>query len=156
MAPAFSYALLRLDGTWLPLPWKLSEADATSRMNLWNGLVDEYLDRTFHQEGARFLFEKEAKIGLHGGPLFRHCESPGCGNVKDRDVDSLQKCSSCKLIIYCSQECQKRGWKSHKAECKSRTHRPQRLKSQELLEDVMKMRNPSSGMKFTEEDRKGI
>jgi len=30
---------------------------------------------------------------------------------------SLRKCSSCKLSRYCSRECQKKAWKTHKASC---------------------------------------
>ena len=30
-----------------------------------------------------------------------------------------KQCASCKIPYYCSQECQKLGWKSHKTRCKS-------------------------------------
>ena len=32
--------------------------------------------------------------------------------------DAASKCASCKRVAYCSKECQKSHWKSHKAECK--------------------------------------
>ncbi|KAI0315470.1 hypothetical protein OF83DRAFT_352828 [Amylostereum chailletii] len=31
---------------------------------------------------------------------------------------SLRKCSACKMVRYCSQECQRAAWKNHKASCK--------------------------------------
>ncbi|KAJ7101960.1 hypothetical protein C8R44DRAFT_988280 [Mycena epipterygia] len=30
---------------------------------------------------------------------------------------SLQKCGGCQSALYCSKECQKNGWKTHKAKC---------------------------------------
>lgn len=29
-----------------------------------------------------------------------------------------QFCSSCKSVFYCSKDCQKKGWKSHKPNCR--------------------------------------
>ncbi|KAK9899884.1 hypothetical protein P389DRAFT_164967 [Cystobasidium minutum MCA 4210] len=31
-----------------------------------------------------------------------------------------QRCSGCTVAYYCSAECQKKGWKLHKTECKDR------------------------------------
>ena len=33
-------------------------------------------------------------------------------------VTHLQKCSACKIVEYCSQDCQNKHWKRHKACCK--------------------------------------
>lgn len=33
--------------------------------------------------------------------------------------EKLSKCSGCKVVHYCSKECQKQGWKIHKVYCKS-------------------------------------
>mmetsp|Transcript_20965 Transcript_20965/g.58981 ORF Transcript_20965/g.58981 Transcript_20965/m.58981 type:complete len:264 (-) Transcript_20965:14-805(-) len=32
--------------------------------------------------------------------------------------ENLKRCSRCKQIWYCSRDCQKKGWKSHKPRCK--------------------------------------
>ena len=42
------------------------------------------------------------------------CDS--CLRVGD---GSLKRCSSCKMIYYCGQTCQKKAWQTHKLECKS-------------------------------------
>jgi hypothetical protein len=39
----------------------------------------------------------------------------GCGKTSQ---DELQICARCKLVSYCSRECQKKDWKQHRLECK--------------------------------------
>jgi splicing suppressor protein 51 len=34
-------------------------------------------------------------------------------------VERLQQCAGCKLTLYCSKECQKADWKTHKKECRT-------------------------------------
>ena len=43
-----------------------------------------------------------------------------CGNP-DCDVtgDGLLKCSACKSVYYCSTQCQRQDWKSHKSVCRA-------------------------------------
>eukprot|EP00041_Stephanoeca_diplocostata_P035189 m.1230952 g.1230952 ORF g.1230952 m.1230952 type:complete len:261 (-) comp24657_c0_seq1:925-1707(-) len=36
-----------------------------------------------------------------------------------QEAASLQRCSRCKTVRYCSRRCQKQGWRAHKAECDS-------------------------------------
>lgn len=50
----------------------------------------------------------------HGGRLSR-CEV--CLKLS-QDGKGLLKCGACKKIRYCSKECQAKGWKFHKEECK--------------------------------------
>ena len=33
--------------------------------------------------------------------------------------EKVQKCSKCKIVLYCSKECQKLDWKTHKTYCLS-------------------------------------
>jgi hypothetical protein len=44
-------------------------------------------------------------------PCFNECHVCGKGAKK------LSKCSMCKAVQYCSQDCQKAGWKAHKSVC---------------------------------------
>ena len=36
-----------------------------------------------------------------------------------KDVGKVQVCSGCKLVAYCSKECQRKAWPVHKIACKS-------------------------------------
>ena len=44
---------------------------------------------------------------------FRTCGNPSCDSV-----GKLKLCSGCKVIAYCSTECQNLDWKTHQAGCK--------------------------------------
>lgn len=57
-------------------------------------------------------------------PSLRYCSGPEYTR-KDWDMamscfntENLQACSLCKVVLYCSKECQKRHWKEHKLVCK--------------------------------------
>ena len=39
-------------------------------------------------------------------------------NKCDLEGKTIQKCSGCKQVLYCSRECQRRDWKAHKGACK--------------------------------------
>jgi hypothetical protein len=43
----------------------------------------------------------------------RTCSSPNCDKVESR-LDQYQRCSRCKVVYYCSKECQKNDLKNHK------------------------------------------
>ena len=49
-----------------------------------------------------------------------------CGFVECQNL-SKQTCSSCKMIKYCSRECQKVDWPQHKAKCKQVSQTPLRI-----------------------------
>ena len=40
-------------------------------------------------------------------------ECPVCTKVAEN------KCTACKAVFYCSRDCQKKHWKTHKFDCKS-------------------------------------
>ncbi|KAF8972355.1 hypothetical protein BDZ97DRAFT_1913561 [Flammula alnicola] len=42
-----------------------------------------------------------------------------CGKLGDNDDVDLKKCAGCKLVHYCSQQCQKENWPRHKPNCSS-------------------------------------
>ena len=48
----------------------------------------------------------------------------------------LQKCSSCKMIRYCSVECQKQDWANHKQSCKEYLELNRRKKAADKVLDV--------------------
>ena len=41
----------------------------------------------------------------------------GCCNQVEGDV-IFKRCNGCKRVFYCSKECQRKHWKSHKVRCK--------------------------------------
>ncbi|KZT63749.1 hypothetical protein DAEQUDRAFT_89062, partial [Daedalea quercina L-15889] len=49
------------------------------------------------------------------------------------EVGRLFACSSCKLALYCSAECQKAGWSFHKSVCKSMEKERSQLKEMDKL-----------------------
>ena len=140
-------------------PWttQISKKEAQKRMEEWNEAVDKYIaERPLYIDRRPDLrlgsvIEIEAKVGLNGGPLYRHCEADGCSKVEKRDIEQIKSCSGCKRVsvissrsysrltglqvFYCSENCQRRSWKAgHKAECKAGTHPLQLSKSQLILE----------------------
>ena len=53
-----------------------------------------------------------------GSEFFKQAMSGKCaGGKTDCKKSAKLRCSGCKQISYCSQECQKQHWKSHKPEC---------------------------------------
>lgn len=42
----------------------------------------------------------------------------GCGAKQRRDGEELDECSKCHKRRYCSRQCQKDDWKTHKTVCK--------------------------------------
>ena len=127
-------------------------------MDEWNSLVDEYINlKGSARDGVDI--ELEAKVGLDGGPLHKHCSA--CGKFQGRDVASLMRCSGCSVVrglslfilrfqvtkthvfqeLYCSQSCQKADWKGHKKACKLGCVKPQRSSSQYNLEGLIQAIN---------------
>ena len=37
--------------------------------------------------------------------------------LKKDEIDSLKKCTGCKIVEYCSKDCQKKNWSKHRACC---------------------------------------
>ncbi|KAG7442019.1 uncharacterized protein BT62DRAFT_1010796 [Guyanagaster necrorhizus] len=53
------------------------------------------------------------------GATFKKCGKPYC-TQKERRAAEFQQCSSCHLVSYCGQACQKDDWKRHKPDTSSR------------------------------------
>lgn len=46
-------------------------------------------------------------------------ESCACCKAKNGGGKTLQFCAGCRILMYCSKECQKSDWSSHKGLCKA-------------------------------------
>lgn len=58
-------------------------------------------------------------FGEKGGSLAARQERCRlCGKTQHSDGSALKRCQRCKEVKYCSAECQKRDWKTHRMECK--------------------------------------
>lgn len=60
-------------------------------------------------------------IALSALPLSCDCNNPGCVNVDGvlEGTASFSKCAGCRMVRYCSRQCQVQHWKQHKAVCKT-------------------------------------
>lgn len=103
-----------------------------TREHEWNAHIDDYINdpRRAHDDPRPAIeIERACKIDRYGGPMYKTCASPGCGNVEETK-DQFKKCSKCSTTPYCSAACQKASWKpTHKAECGTAAGQP-RLKSE--------------------------
>ncbi|KDR65848.1 hypothetical protein GALMADRAFT_162344 [Galerina marginata CBS 339.88] len=134
--PAFAYAMKKYR---FPLPCNRSSAPRTLRgayQTNWNKAVDEYIDAGVDPR-SKFEIEMEAKIGQWGGPLKRLCDHPSCGKVEDRDVEKMFQCAKCQITVYCSAECQRAAWRTHKADCGLPAQAPRPLWSQQNILEFM-------------------
>jgi hypothetical protein len=75
--------------------------------------------RVGDQEAMRI--EQEEWEGLLAALKEKSMAGPRCSNCKKGSMDRGQKlllCGRCKKSQYCSKDCQKADWKSHKPDCK--------------------------------------
>lgn len=63
----------------------------------WNKHIDDYISQG-NDLRPRSEIERAAKIGSGNGALIRICEAPSCGKVEKHDVETLLKCSKCKMV----------------------------------------------------------
>ncbi|KAF9239784.1 hypothetical protein BU15DRAFT_46298 [Melanogaster broomeanus] len=68
----------------------------------WQGLIDHAID----QQNSKFPPPEILPCANVQVELYTACEKPG-----------KLACSACKLVSYCSKECQKIHWKIHKRDC---------------------------------------
>ena len=59
-------------------------------------------------------------------PNISHCI---CGKWTRDDGTALQLCSLCRMVVYCSRECQKKDWGKHKSTCIALQEHKKKLKS---------------------------
>ncbi|KAK7034713.1 hypothetical protein VNI00_012120 [Paramarasmius palmivorus] len=130
--PAHWYALARVDFN--PGPWdkQISKLECQKRMHEWNDAVDEYI-ATQRDPRPRLDIEVAVKIAMSGSPLYKTCQAEGCNKAEKRDVQTLSRCSGCKVTSYCSRECQKRAWSGHKGQCKKGLGEAQARRTKSML-----------------------
>ncbi|CCM04267.1 uncharacterized protein FIBRA_06436 [Fibroporia radiculosa] len=117
-SPAFLFAARDLQFIALPFGDTSPRARRQDLMDTWNAAVDKYIAST--SAGAkRVEIEREAKVGVDGGPLFKYCQGVGCGQVEDVAGVKLKCCGQCRRTFYCSATCQVAAWSTHKYSCKS-------------------------------------
>ena len=80
-------------------PWsgQVSKIQARWRMDTFNRHVDEYISMG-NDHRPKLDIEIASKIGINGGPLYKHCEAIGCNNREKRDVDKMKGCGGCKAV----------------------------------------------------------
>jgi hypothetical protein len=78
-----------------------------------------------HQVRYRQLFKKSPVDAIKHSICYIHCkdatisysQTPSVNCQSCHQVFGKKRCSQCKCIYYCSQECQKKDWFRHKTEC---------------------------------------
>ena len=64
------------------------------------------------EEQTKKAEDEKEEVGTPKKRAMRVCEK--CG----KEAEKMKKCSVCKLVRYCSEECQLEDWKKHKKKCK--------------------------------------
>lgn len=75
------------------------------QLTLWN---------LFDDEKTGVIFIPSEKVDI----VTQLCFSDDCPNNKRHEYPPLKACAACKVVMYCSPECQKRDWRHcHKRKC---------------------------------------
>jgi len=61
--------------------------------------------------------DNEEVVKVENNKLRFNCGSPHCKIMESPGV-YFKRCSKCKMVKYCSRECQVNDWKEHKTHCK--------------------------------------
>eukprot|EP00980_Cylindrotheca_fusiformis_P031096 scaffold25826_cov132-Cylindrotheca_fusiformis.AAC.4 len=84
-----------------------------------NCLMEYYCSRTCREEAkdyhkAKCLQNQEEKRERRGKKM----KQVACDTCKKRQpYTKMKKCSRCRSVTYCSEECQKQDWSRHKKDC---------------------------------------
>ncbi|KAJ7155417.1 hypothetical protein C8R43DRAFT_1065989 [Mycena crocata] len=70
----------------------------------------DFSHEVMHREWNRIKHDPSLRCAL------MHPEGQQCSSCS-RTVINVKVCSACKMIIYCSPQCAKAGWKTHKRSC---------------------------------------
>jgi hypothetical protein len=97
---------------WTDLHWRFTKVELLQRTKEWNEALEKYCD-DMGLTGA----EREAVVQKHTANPCAPCSNPTCNN-RETEPKEFKNCSRCKLVAYCSRDCQKKDWKAqHKSTC---------------------------------------
>lgn len=72
-------------------------------------------------------------------PLYQDCTQCGAKPITDESTVKLYRCSACRLVSYCSKECQLKHWPKHKEMCGKCTQEMKRMRKIESYRDANPM-----------------
>jgi MYND finger len=96
---------------WTDLHWKVDTSELVRRARAWNTALKKCC-LCMGLEGE----EKAHVLAMHKADPCAPCGRVGCDAFKKQPKE-FQRCSRCKLIAYCSPECQKLDWTEHRKMC---------------------------------------
>ena len=109
-----SHTIKHLEGELLPwtsLHWRFPKAELLVMVKRWNIALKKYCD-----EAEMTSSHRKSVIEDNRATPYAPCGNANCANIETK-VKEFNKCSRCKMIAYCSSECQRKGWKIHKESC---------------------------------------
>lgn len=96
---------------------KLPSDIISKNATLFQYVLDLALSKPEHAQASRSKKRKKSQSDSDDVlPKVAEAESITCGNCSKPDCQ--KRCSCCKLVYYCSDECQKAHWKTHKHSCR--------------------------------------
>ncbi len=95
--------------------------DIEGERTVWDVNKLNYLKKALEieEEGLKKTEQKgdaqEKSTSSSGKVRHRFLLAPQCEQCSKKE--NLKTCDACKTVFYCSRECQKAGWRSHKGDC---------------------------------------
>ena len=99
---------------WRDDHWLLDKVELLKRVEEWNEALESYCNE-MEIDGE----ERNKVYKLHEAIPYAPCGNPSCNNV-EVEVKSFTNCAQCRTVAYCSHDCQKAHWKTHKKVCIAR------------------------------------
>jgi hypothetical protein len=96
---------------WSDVHWGLEKAELLTRVKEWNEALCKFCD-----DRGLTGSERQSAIEMHQATPYAPCGNPRCNKVETK-VKEYLKCSRCKMIAFCSRECQRDAWTIHKKSC---------------------------------------
>ncbi|KAI9011606.1 hypothetical protein DFJ74DRAFT_684072 [Hyaloraphidium curvatum] len=82
-------------------------------LDIWPSCSDAHCLRSLMK-----LMNKDARDRLEADPKSMTPRCYQCGFSPEGGQASMKRCSRCKIACYCSVECQRAAWPSHKKMCR--------------------------------------